>query len=389
MRKLFFIDYASLFLFSFVVTITVTTFIYPPSNRMDFSIYLLVTKVALLHKSLYPLFIDGVLFPYTHPTSLTPFFFPFLFLSPSLAASVWNALSLVCLISGIFFVIRSVHPVKLSTMLLILSSVLLLEPVRESFLFGQNNCVVLLFVLLAFLCSRKNKFSYQIISGICIGIAASLKLFPLFLLVYFLLKKQWVSLMVSLLIFVFFLLLGTFGHVSYIGEYMQYAFGVMDSSRVLPGDYSLSSLLFLFFPMPSLLRMICVSLFSMLFIAVSFFIWKKGRNDDLSDFLFFSSILAVTILMITPLAWVHHLVFLIPFCLGLFLKALETSGIQSKVIFLVAFLLIFVNWEDFVIFLQTHGAGYIPLLYFHALFGLGVVIIGELLLLSFQKFEKK
>lgn len=368
------IDYLSLFLFTFVLTITVMTFIYPPVNRLDFSIYLLATKAALLGQTLYPLLIGNL--PFTYPPSIFPFFFPFLFINAALATSIWNGISLIFLVMGIYLVIKkSGIVVKKSYLLLIFSTVILLEPVRETFLFGQNNAVVLFCILLAFLFSQKKSKKHQLISGLFLGIAAALKVFPLFLLFYFIADKKWENFSIVLGVFLSFLFLGTFGHIHYIQEYITYASIVLTPIHLALTDQSFSTFFLYYFPFLHFMQTIITGGFFMLFILLSWHFWKRRKQNFLSNFLFFSQLLAGTILIITPLAWMHHLVFLIPLCLALFFDAIVTKKKIEIVLFITVFLLTFINGEDIVLFFQSYHLPFVSLAYFHATLGLFFLFI--------------
>lgn len=366
------IDYCALFLLTFVVTITWMTFIFPPVARLDFSIYIMVANLVLHHQSIYPLFIGTALFPYTHPPSLIPFFLPFLWLRPDIATSLWNSISLICLIGAIVLILKMGSLFRFSYTLLILSAVLLLDPVRETFLFGQNNTVVLFFLVVAFFFSQKSGKNYQILSGIALGVASALKLFPFFLLFYFISKKQWVMSCSTICTFLFFLALGTLGHIAYIGQYFHYAMLIVTPARSLTSDQSLPSFLLFFFPHLRTFQPFITGSVYIVLLLFSFFLWKKRKTSILSDFLFFTKIVAVTMLM-TPLAWEHHLVFLIPLCLGLVWEIIQTKNQQAAILFPFVFLLFFTNGEDMVLLLQRVGLGYFPLFYFHALIGIAVV----------------
>lgn len=373
MKKWRLIDYLSLFLFSFVVTVSVMTFLYPPSNRLDFSIYLLATKLATLNKSLYPFLIGNL--PFTYPPSIFPFFLPFLFIRSDVATSIWNGMSLACLIVSVWWILHWVSTtLERAFILLLFSAILLLEPVRETLLFGQNNIVVLFFTLLSFLFSRKEK---NIFSGISLGVAASLKVFPIFLVVYFFAKKQWVNAFVGIGTFLLFLIIGTFGHIHYIEEYVHFARLVVMPVHGVVEDQSFSSFFLLLVPHFQEIQLFMTVSVYLFFVTISFYLWKKMPSGIRSDFLFFSEILAYSVLIITPLAWVHHLVFLIPVSLGLLLLAIHMKKKTGMLLGGIILVLFFINTDDMKLFLQGVGIAFPPLLSFHALVGLWLALLGR------------
>ena len=372
MRVWAFTTYLSLFLFSFVFTITIVTFMIPPVPRLDFSIYMLATKLATLHQPLYPLLYGGA--PFTYPPSIFLLFIPFLLFPLGIATSIWNGISVLgILVSVLLLTWESRVGFKPAYILLLLSGIFLLEPVRETLLFGQNNTIVLLYCVLAFIFSRERPTT--LLGGIFLGIASALKVFPLFLVVYFLAQKQWKNVIATGIIFVFFLLCGTFGHLRYIADYISYAHLVMTPVRVILEDQSLPSLLLLILPA---LRPIHTEISLMIFgifTAFSYLLWKKSTFGFLSDFLFFSEILGASILLVTPLAWVHHLVFLIPLSLGLFFQAFVTKSKKNIALFVLVFLLIFMNSGDINLLFLRLGWKTIPFLSFHAMMGLTVALV--------------
>ncbi len=382
MNKFSLIDYLSLFLLAFVITITFFTFVYPPTARLDFGIYLLALNLAKAHKPLYPLLLGTI--PFSYPPSILPFLLPFTLLPEAVAISIWNSISLVCLLSTTFLILK-LHGVFLKTrhLLLLLSALLLLEPVRETLLFGQNNIVVLFFLILSFFFSQKNTTKYQLFSGISLGIAASLKVFPLFLLFYFICKKQWSVVIVTGGIFISSLFIGTFGDFHYITEYLTYASMVVTPLHTNNTDQSFSSFFLFYFPTFSKVQSLVTLCTYMVFLTMSFLSFIKRESTVFSDFLFFSFILGGTILIITPLAWGHHLVFLLPLCLALLLRIFQTKKKKDGAIFLLVFLLLFINANESNLLLHNFSFSSIPIpLEFHALLGLGIALSAEFLWFS-------
>lgn len=383
------IDYAALFLFTFVTTVTIMTFIYSPAYRIDFSIYLIVTRLITQHQAIYPLFVGGVLFPYTHPPSLMPFFLPFLFFPQDVGASIWNVFSLLSVVCAVLIMIKASQvKLRFSHILLILSVVLLLEPVRDTFLFGNNNTTVLPFLGLSFLFSQKYQIKFKVLSGICLGIAVALKLFPLFIIFYFVVKKQWISSIATVVTFLIFLVGGALGHISYILQYIQYTKVAMTSLRPIPGDQSLSAFILSFYPLLQHWKSAITSFVYLLFLIAVVILWKMRNISRLSDFLLFAHITACTILLITPLAWESHTVFLIPLTLALLLKSLQTKSKIAAALFVGVFSLTYMNGEDTVLLMEKTIGGYFPLFYFHALAGLFLAVCGAVIF-SLKPSSKK
>lgn len=372
MKRWTYIDYLILFIFSFVVTVTIFTFIYPPTVRLDSSIYFFATKLAFFHLPLYPLLYAGA--PFTYPPSIFLFFLPLLVLPSAFATSLWNFLSVVAVISSILLILKlTKFSLKNPLVLLLLSITLLLEPVRETLLFGQNNSIVLFFIILSYFLSKKESSSSGLWSGVALGIAASLKVFPLFLLFYFLIKKDWVTVFTTIVVFIFFLLAGTFGQFNYLFYYLKFAGVVITPNIASNSDQSLYSLIMLYLPfLKNFQPYVSITIY-FTFLSICYINWRESKLD----FVFFTEILAGTVLLITPLAWVHHLVFLIPLSLVLFLKSLKSRKIKNIACSLGFFVVIFINGQDVILLLQKAGLPIFSLLYFHALLGLGFLILWQ------------
>ncbi|HYK09159.1 MAG TPA: hypothetical protein VEW42_06725, partial [Candidatus Eisenbacteria bacterium] len=204
----------------------------------------------------------------------------------------------------------------------------------------------------------------------------ALKLFPIFFLIYFLCKKQWVVSGVGICVFLLFLIAGTFGHTIYIWDYIHFAHTVVASSVAIARDQSFSSFLLTFPHVQNFQTAIATGVYAGSVLLCSL-IWKKLPKALLSDFFFFSSLLGCTILIITPLAWVHHLLFLFPFCFFLLLQATRKKDTFSIVLFLVTLFLVLFNGEYFILFLRSRHLTEIPFIQFHALLGLFIGLVGE------------
>lgn len=381
------IDVFSLALFLFIVVLTAATFIYPPATRLDFAIYLMAAKSVMQKLTLYPQVYTPVSFLY--PPSALVIFFPFLFVSLPVAASIWNTISLFAIAASSCLLLLFIKkPIRIAFLFLFLSCVLVTEPVRETLLFGQNNGVILFLLLLSFLFSRKNTAKHHMTSGIFLGVAIALKLFPLLLLLYFLNKKQWQTSLVALITFFLFLFMGTLGNLGYIKEYMLYVFAIIGTHSFSLSDQSFSSLFLFIFPALRAFQVSATVAVYSCFVIFCFFLRKKLQNNTFSDFFFFSSILGSTILVITPMAWVHHLIFLLPLCFALLWQAMEKKNIFLVCLFLITTLILLLNGEDATLLLHSMRLQEMPLLYFHGLAGLCFALVGELVYLHFSNAQK-
>ena len=120
---------------------------------------------------------------------LTPFsalpIVPLTLYSAIAAKRIWIILNLLFLAATAELMHRST---SLGRRRIWLLTLLAINPLRTSFLYGQMHILVLLFVALAFYFHRLNR---NVACGIFIALAGALKIYPLFFGLYFLWKKQW------------------------------------------------------------------------------------------------------------------------------------------------------------------------------------------------------
>jgi len=105
--------------------------------------------------------------------------------------SLFVSLLLICTASGIRFSPLAIFPV---TLLVVTSGALF-----SQLSMGQLNLVLLLMFVLAWMADR---LGGSIVAGAIIGAAAAFKLFPAFLFIYFLVRRQWAALAAGALAFV-------------------------------------------------------------------------------------------------------------------------------------------------------------------------------------------
>lgn len=105
------------------------------------------------------------------------------------ALVAWHIVSLGCLLGSVWLMQRELGGrVDPWLMLPGLALLLLCNPVRQQFNQGQLNALLLLLLTGAWAAQRHGD---QRLAGTMIGVAAAVKLFPAFLLLYFALRRQW------------------------------------------------------------------------------------------------------------------------------------------------------------------------------------------------------
>lgn len=124
--------------------------------------------------------------PFTYPPFAAVVMVPFALLPWGVAAAVWSVVSFVSLV----FVWRLAAGKGLASpvLLAVVAGSLLLEPVRETFGFGQVNLMLCALILYDVLDTKHSR------RGIWIGLAAGVKLTPLVFFGLLLITRQWKAL---------------------------------------------------------------------------------------------------------------------------------------------------------------------------------------------------
>lgn len=140
--------------------------------------------------------------PWFFPPFSTAMFLPFSNLDVKGAKTGWNILNLLALLALIYLVSKwtafNIIPIAV---LVFLSGI----PLKNNFLLGHFYLLELFLILLAFTCYRKG---LKILPGVIIAFCAAVKISPIILLSYFLIKKEWKVTAAILLSFLLFLFLG-------------------------------------------------------------------------------------------------------------------------------------------------------------------------------------
>ncbi|WP_344175030.1 glycosyltransferase 87 family protein [Kribbella lupini] len=154
-------------------------------SMVDLKVYRLGGETLLRNASaLYDVRLGGTPLPFTYPPFAAVVMVPFALMPWPVAAVVWTAITLVCLVA----VWRLCVQLPPAVMLGVVAASLLLEPVRETLGFGQINLLLCALVLYDVL-NRKHPAR-----GIWIGVAAGIKLTPLVFFGLLVVTRQWKAL---------------------------------------------------------------------------------------------------------------------------------------------------------------------------------------------------
>lgn len=167
-----------------------------------------------------------------HPPTSVLWALPFSYLDYANATLVWNLCSLALLALTLVMIFRELEIEFLPWGVLPLSVLLLVcEPLQSQIFQGQWNLVLLFLLTATWVAARRERLW---LSGCCLGVAIATKLFPAYLLLYFLLRRQW-SVLASTTITVVGLTAITIGVVGvsaysvYITEVVPHVAGFRDS----------------------------------------------------------------------------------------------------------------------------------------------------------------
>jgi len=282
-------------------------------HEVDFAVYLLGAR----HVFAGNLYTTWLAFPrksFTYPPVAALVFIPFTALSRVPGQILWALISTTLLVGLLFCSLRAARPGWRRSDLILWSFLLsypamILNPVAQTFAFGQINLLVALLVL-ADLTETYTLRGHSHPRGLMTGIAAALKLTPLVFVPFLFATKQTKAARVALVTFlaceVTMLVAAPNESWSYWTKY------VFDTQRVggvvYIANQSLRSMIVRFghgHVSETLIAMI-VLLVGVAALAVA--VWAYQSSSTLLGVL----LCATTGLIVSPVTWAHHLVWVVP-----------------------------------------------------------------------------
>ncbi|GLZ29453.1 membrane protein [Lentzea sp. NBRC 105346] len=299
------------------LAVMIGTLVYIMLRPLDFSLDLRVYRVGgeawLKH---FPIYVDGFAKPLGGPD------LPFTY--PPVAAMIFSLLALVPLAVAVFAV-AFVNLAALTTLCLIAAARVcgwgpdavkwglgaaavasIFDPLRETLWFGQINLMLGVLVMADCLLART-----RWPRGALIGLAAAIKLTPAFFALYFVARREWRPVFVAVGSFAAFGLIGFLVAPSDARQYWFHA--LLDPSRVgrltYTANQSLRGLLARLFADNTTQVVVWVVL-SLLIVVAAYVVatWARRAGDDLVAFL----AVATGGLLISPVSWGHHWVWIAP-----------------------------------------------------------------------------
>ena len=252
-------------------------------------------------------------YPFTYPPFAAVVMVPLALLPGWLAAALWTGASAGCLAASVVVALRALgRPAPGWLIMLVGAGSLSLEPVWQTFAFGQINLFLMLAVLVDLLRPERR------MSGMLVGIAAGLKLTPLVFVVLLVLVGRRGAAGRATLTFA-----GTVavGLVAVPGAAAYWTEGLLDPSRVGPPalahNQSVSGVLtrLLDGPPATLLWLALAGPVAIAVLVAAAAWWRRG------DRVLGTCLGAMAMLLASPVSWSHHWVWVVPAALALWQRS--------------------------------------------------------------------
>lgn len=296
-------------------------------RQVDFDVYRM-GAAHVLDQHLYDVHLTGLNLPFTYPPFAALLFWPFTPFPVHAGQLIWSLLNLVMLAALTATSIRAARPQwphqrTWATAALVLFPVLLLSPDLSTLDFGQVNFLVALLVL-SDLTGAIRMGSHTLPRGVLLGIAAAVKLTPLLFIPFLLLTRQFRSGAIALATFLSCSLgaAAITPHSSLL-YWSKESFDAKRSGNLLYiSDQNLHSALqrMIAAPPPPLLLDSLTLLFAVTGLAVA--TWAYRTSSPMLGIL----LCAATGLVISPVSWSHHYVWIVPLLAWLILAADRPRG---------------------------------------------------------------
>jgi len=291
-------------------------------RQVDFDVYRM-GAAHVLGRHLYEVRLAQLSLHFTYPPFAALLFWPFTGPSVHVGQLVWSLLNLVMLVALTATSIQATRPPwshqrTWATAALVLFPALLFSPDLSTLDFGQVNFLVALLVLLDLTCVIRVR-SHTLPRGVLLGMAAALKLTPLIFIPFLLLTRQFRAGATALGTF----LLCSLGAVaitphSSLLYWSKEIFNAKRSGNLLYiSDQNLHSALqrMMAAPPPPILLDSLTLLFAVGGLAVA--TWTYRTSSPMLGIL----LCAATGLIISPVSWSHHYVWIVPLLAWLVLAA--------------------------------------------------------------------
>jgi hypothetical protein len=284
-----------------------------------------------------------------HPPASILVFLPLARVTYVTAFRIWSVVSIVMIAAAVILLRRELGPGPVHGFWIIVTLMLLFSfPLREQMYNGQLNPVLLLCITGAWIASRRDRDG---LAGVLLGIAAAVKLFPLFLFIAPALRRRWSTLAAGAVTIIAANIVAVI--VLGVGAYRDYVFNVMPALVVMQSSaYNASLVAFwkkLFdspgvgflpvhewahWPAVALIGLVLSAIAIIAAIAVSH---RRARDREGVDLAFAAVILGMVLL--SPITWPHgFLILLLP--LVLLARRLDGQHVAASLAFVCCLFLL-------------------------------------------------
>jgi alpha-1,2-mannosyltransferase len=284
------------------------------ADLIDLRVYRMGGRSVLTDGAVYDAHFEILGLPFTYPPVSAVLMVPLTVVPLAVAAVLWTAASVLCLA----WVWRVFLPrADWRLVLALLTGSLFLEPVRENLAKGQINLFLMAMVVGGLLGAaprpvrRPRDNAVRWMPGVAVGVAAGLKLTPVFFLVFLAVTRRWTALRNAVLG-----MLGTvaFGFVVLPQASMRYWGSVVrDSGRIgnpyFAGNQSVMGLLSRIGYPDSWVGQVWLLAAGLAGAGALLLAWRLWRRGDRPAAV---SAAALGALFASPVSWTHHWVWAVP-----------------------------------------------------------------------------
>jgi alpha-1,2-mannosyltransferase len=268
--------------------------------------------------------------PYKYAPAFAFAMVPFTLLPVKAAKTLWAFFNLAALLYIVLFLSKKLFGGRCYAGIAALAVLVNLQPLTDHFMDGQINLIILAAMLFGFDCLFRQGMLSRIAGAGIIAAAAFIKLYPLLIVLYFLRKKDFRTILYGALAIVVVIAVPFF-----IVKYST-AMHLYDMWRAILAS-SGSHLDLAIIKNQSLygmlLRTVSVAaahsfhlwISTGVIIAAFFAVSKEKHAGFNGPFIIDFSLVSFAMLLVCPLTWIHYYVFYIPFCVYLFGKLLYAA----------------------------------------------------------------
>jgi hypothetical protein len=304
-------------------------------------------------RSLYRETLGFWVFPFLYPPYALPALYPLSWLDYTSGAVA--LLSINAVAAGVlFYLIHQMFLAGLRSSVAYWSALFVLfvcSSVRETVFVGQVNLFAALALLMAWQLLRVG--ARPIAAGMLIGIAIVTKTYFVLLLLLFLPRFEWRPFLGAVIIVIAFALctivllpaslwVDWLTEVAPSGRYGTTPFPEMPG--LLAGNQSINSALIRVFGLGETAGFLCLIIAGALLAAVSIPLWRRRAEPATGYFDAAMPLMLVTIYLVAPLSWMHHLVFVMPALLSLWADVTDRRSIKGVALVGIAGIWISYPW---------------------------------------------